>query len=309
MNLRGEHLFGRAQRMLDNGQVDQAINALTKLLGEDPDDGDAHALLSLCLIRRKRLHAAWLEAQRAAELEPESAFAHLSLGAVLTARREFKAAEQHLATALELDAESDAAHAQLARLRAAWGKPGLAMSHAVRACELAADNPGHWALRGSLEYWAGDRQAARRYATTALELDPEHLDALVLLGHCDLAGGSVDSAHEHAVWALQSDPTDEGALTLLGAIKARRSPVLGLWWRFQSFLSAGSSRRMLLLLVGIYLLYRIAMIALAEEGMSHLLGPLSIAWMAFCAYTWLAPALFWKSVRREMSTVTLRDDY
>lgn len=309
MNRRSEHLFDHAQRMLDNGQVDQAIDTLTELLGEDPDDGEAHALLSLCLVRRKRLHAARLEAQRAAELEPESVFAHLAMGAVLAARREFKVAEQHLVTALELDAESDSAHVQLARLYSAWGKPELAMAHAVRACELAADNAGNWALRGSLEYSAGDRKAAKLYATTALELDPEHLDALVLLGHCDLAAGSVQSAHEHAVWALQSDPTDEGALTLLGAIKARRSPVLGIWWRFQSFLSAGSSRRMLLLLVGIYLLYRIAMIALAEEGMDHLVGPLSIAWLGFCAYTWFAPALFWKSVRREMDTVTLRDDY
>ncbi len=309
MNRRSEHLFDHAQRMLDNGQVDQAIDTLTELLGEDPDDGDAHALLSLCLVRRKRLHAARLEAQRAAELEPESVFAHLAMGAVFAARREFKVAEQHLVTALELDAESDSAHVQLARLYSAWGKPELAMAHAVRACELAADNAGNWALRGSLEYSAGDRKAAKLYATTALELDPEHLDALVLLGHCDLAAGSVQSAREHAVWALQSDPTDEGALTLLGAIKARRSPVLGIWWRFQSFLSAGSSRRMLLLLVGIYLLYRIAMIALAEEGMDHLVGPLSIAWLGFCAYTWFAPALFWKSVRREMDTVTLRDDY
>lgn len=309
MTRRSEHLFRHAQRMLDNGQVDQAMDALTQLLGEDPDDGDAHALLSLCLVRRKRLHAAKLEAQRAAELEPESVFAHLAMGSVLTARREFTAAAQHLVAALELDPESDFPHAQLARLYEAWGKRDLAKSHAIRACEISADDAGNWALRGSLEYSAGDRKTARLYASTALEIDPEHADALVLVGHCDLSTGNVQSAREHAVWALQADPTDEGALTLLGAIKARRSPVLGLWWRFQSFLSAGSSRRMLLLLVGIYLLYRIAMITLADHGMGEMVGPLSIVWLCFCAYTWFAPALFWKSVRREMDTVALRGDY
>ena len=309
MSLHSGRLFGHAQRMLDNGQVEQAMDALIRLLGENPDDGDAHALLSLCLVRRKRLHAAKLEAQRAAELEPESVFAHLAMGAVLAARREFVPAEQHLIAALELDPESDSPHAQLARLYTAWSKSAQAMVHAVHACELAAGNPENWALRGSLDYSAGDRAGARLHATTALEIDPEHSDALVLIGHCDLAEGDVQSAQEHAVWALQADPTEEGALTLLGAIKARRSPLLGLWWRFQSLLSAGSNRRMLLLLVGIYLLYRIVLIALADNGMEKMVAPLSIAWLAFCAYTWFAPAWFWKSVRREMQTVSLRDDY
>lgn len=301
--------FRHAQLMLERGQTEQAMDALTELLGDDPDDGDAHALLAICLVRRKRLHAARLEAQRAAELDPESVFAHLAMGGVLFARREFALAEQHLSSALELDPESDQPHAQLARLYDAWGKPDDAMAHALRACELAPASASNWALRGSLEHSAGNRVAALEHAVSALEIDPEHLDALVLAGHCELASGNAHSAHEHAVWALQIDPTDEGPLTLLGAIKARQSIFLGAWWRFQSFMTAGSSRRMLLLLVGIFLVYRIVLIALGNNGMDHLVTPLAIVWLGFCAYTWFAPTLFWKSVKREMESVTLRSDY
>lgn len=231
------------------------------------------------------------------------------MGSVLLARREFVAAERHLLFAVELEPMDDSPHAQLARLYLAWGKEATAMEHAKQACELSPDTAGNWALVGLIEFSRGDRSAARLHGVQALELDPEHVDALVLVGHCDLSAGEAESAREHAVWALQSDPTDRGALTLLGAIKARRSPALGLWWRFQNFISAGSSRRSLLLLVGMYLTYRVVTIALADNGLQHLVMPLSIAWLAFCVYTWFAPSLFWKSVRREMETVVLRPDY
>lgn len=309
MSHHNQPLLERAQHLLELGQIDQAIETLIRLLGDDPEHADAHALLALCLIRRKRLHAARLEAECAAELEPESAFAHLAMGAVLVARREFKLAEQHYLSAQQLDPESDRPHAHLAALYSAWGMKPQAMDHAVQACEFAPENASNWALRGHLEFSAGNRIAAREHALAALQIDPENLDALVLVGHCELAAGDVTSAREHAAWALRIDPTDASPLTLLGAIKARESVLLGLWWRLQNFLSAGSNQRMVLMLVGVFLLYRAVMIALDENGMGHLVGPLSFLWLAFCAYTWIAPTLFWKSVRREMETVSLRSDY
>lgn len=298
-----------AERYYAHGQINEAIDALLRLLGEDPDQAGAHAFLALCLVKRKRLHAAALEAGRALELEPDSPFAHLAAAIVATAGRRFRDAETHLQSARELDPDSASIADAFARLYSAWGRDAQALVEARRACELEPGDLDYQALLASLELRRGERQKAEALAREVLAAHPEHVEALCVLGHCELAAGRTDSARDHAVWALQIDPMDAEALTLMAAVKARRSWLLGLWWRFQSYISAGSRTRAVVLLLGIFLLYRIALIALPEHGLSHWAGPLSYLWLAFCAYTWIAPSLFWRSIKRELEQVRLRPGF
>ncbi|MGH8079338.1 MAG: tetratricopeptide repeat protein [Lysobacter sp.] len=310
MNAHGNDYFYRmAERYYAHGQIDEAIDALLRLLGEDAEQSDAHAFLALCLVKRKRLHAAGLEAQRALELESESPFAHLAAAIVAIARRSFKTAQAHLSTARELDPDSAQIADAFARLYLAWGRDAQALEEARRACELDPDDVDYPALLASLELRRGDRARAEALAREVLHAHPEHVEALCVLGHCELAAGRTDSAREHAAWALQIEPTDGDALTLMAAVKARRSWLLGLWWRFQSFISAGSRTRAVVLLLGIFLLYRIALIALPQQGHAEWTGPLSYAWLAFCAYTWIAPGLFWRSLKKELEQVRLRPGF
>lgn len=304
-----EALYRMAERYYAHGQLDATIDALLRLLGEDADHSDAHAFLALCLIKRKRLHAAALEAQRALELEPESAFAHLACAVAAIAQRRFPAAQAHLQSARELAPESAAIADAFARLYRAWGRDAQALEHARRACALDPDDPDYPALLAWLELRRGERGRAEELARDVLRAHPEHVDALCVLGHCELARGQPERAREHAAWALQIDPADADALTLLAAVKARQSPLLGLWWRLQSFLSGGSRTRMVVLLLAMFLLYRIALIALPQQGLPHWVGPLSYGWLLFCAYTWIAPTLFWRSVRKELAQVRLRPGF
>lgn len=306
---RHDHFYRMAERYYANGQVDDAIDMLLQSLGEDPDQSDAHAFLSLCLIKRNRLHAAELEAGRALELEPESPFAHLAAAIAAIARRSLKQAQAHLDSARELQPDSAAIADAYARLYLAWGRDAQALEEARHACELDPDDPDYPALLASLELRRGDRARAEALARDVLRGHPEHVEALCVLGHCELAAGRTDSARDHAAWALQIDPMDGEALTLMAAVKARRSWALGLWWRFQSFISAGSRTRAVVLLIGMFLIYRIALIALPQNGLPQWTGPLSYAWLLFCAYTWIAPSLFWRSVKKELEQVKLRPGF
>lgn len=308
-DLRRSHLLDHALRLMRGGHHDQAIDVLTRVLGEAPDHSDAHAILALCLVSRKRLYAARLEAAQALSLDPDSHFAHIAMASVQIAHREFKQAEAHLDAARALAPGNADNHRIAAALHQAWGRPDRALSEIVRANQLEPDDAGIWSDYGWIEYARGERTQARAHAEQALEIDPEHIDALTLLGHCDLAAGRIEDARAHALWALQNAPGDEGALTLLAAVKARQSWVLGLWWRFQTWISAGSSRRAIALLVGMYLLYRTADIALADYGLKQWSPVLSFAWLGFCVYTWFAPSIFMRSIRRELQTVKLRPDY
>jgi tetratricopeptide (TPR) repeat protein len=295
---------------LGRGQVQDAIDTLAELLGEDADDAEAHALLSLCLVRRKRLHAAALEAASAIALDPESTLAHVASGVVAISRRKFPDAERHLLQAAELDPENDWVQRELAQLYRLWQKPAKALECARRALDLDPDEMENIVLSGRLDYDVGDYSSARERANAALGDNPEHVEALVLLGSAELALGNAKAARSHAIWALQLDPDDEGARGLLVAIKARSSWLLGLWWRFQTWVAAGSHTRAILLLVGLYVAYRSAVIVLEGQGADNrIVNGIRLVWLGFCLYTWVAPALFARALRKEMQEVSLREGF
>jgi Flp pilus assembly protein TadD len=304
------HRLNLAMDEIGRGQVVEAIETLAELLGEAPDVADAHALLALCLVRRKRLHAARLEADSAIALEPDSPLAHVAAGVVNSSRRRYAQAEAHLLEAANLDPDNDWVLRELAHLYVLWQKPARARDTAARALELQPALPENLVLSGELAMRDGRFDEAGAQALQALEQNPEHIDALVLLGHVELQRGDSRAAREHAVWALQLDPDDAGARALLGAVKARESWLLGLWWRFQSWVSAGSSTRAILLLVGLYIAYRSGVILLEGEGAdARFVDARQVAWLAFCVYTWVAPALFLRALRKEMAEVRLRPDF
>jgi tetratricopeptide (TPR) repeat protein len=308
-DLRIAQWLRHALNLLNAGHHDQAIDVLTRALGEDPDNGDAHAMLAFALVGKKRLYAAEAEAGHALALESENPFAHLAMASVSIASRKLARAEEHVNAAKALAPESAHPYRLAASLYRVWGKPQQAQDENERARALDPDDPDVWAQAGWLAFERGERDIARAQAQSALEIDPEHVDALTLLGHCDLAAGRAEEARAHALWALQQDPGDSGAMTLFAAVKARRSWLLGLWWRFQSFVNAGSGRRAIVMLLGAYLLYRVVGIAMVHNGMKEWAGFVTLAWLAFCVYTWFAPTLFWRSIRKEMKTVRLRPDY
>lgn len=303
------HAWGRAQQQLEHGQVLEAIETLASMLGKDPDDADAHALLSICLVRRKRLHAAGLEAESALALAPEHPFPHIAAAAVAVASRRFVEAEAQLLEARALEPRSSLIERNLAQLYSAWGRHADARKHAGAALEYQPDEPENLALCGELAFDSGDRGTAAQYAQRALEADPECLEALVLLGRVELATGRSDNAREHAAWALQLAPEDPGAIALLCAIKARENIFLGLWWRFQSWVSAGTQTRAIALMIGLYVAYRSTVILLAGGGQAKHATILSYVWLAFVVYTWVGPGLFQRGIKRELEQVRLREDF
>lgn len=291
------------------GQYDDAIDALCTLLGGDPDVAEAHALLAHCLLRRKRLHAAEFEAGQALALAPDSMESLVAAAAVALAKRRLDQASELLERALGIDPMSDDVLDHMARLAIVRGKEAEAVALNREAQSLDPERPDHVALGAWLALRRGDRDQARAEALRALDMDAENVEALCVLGEAHLADGRVDEAREAAAWALDIDPMSEEALSLLAGIKARRSLALGLWWRFQSFIASGSRTRAIALLIALFVAYRAAAITLEIQGLERLSLPLSIAWFGFCAYTWIAPSIFWKAVSRELRQVRLRPGF
>lgn len=125
-----------------------------------------------------------------------------------------------------------------------------------------------------------------------------------------LQRGRVDEAREHALWALRSRPSAPQTLQLMAAIKARKSPFWGLWWRLNVWMAQLGEKGTVLVLLGSYLVYRAAVIILqGDSGESEAADVLQYVWIAIIAWSWLAPLWFSRLMRRELSSVRLRREF
>lgn len=294
-----------AQAQLARGDRRGALETLRRGLAEDPEDPEAHALLSLVLLTLKRPHAAEHEAGLALSLEPLLPLAHFAAASAAMARRRFKDAGQHLQQLLELEPDDTRNLLLQARFFGLTGEKERKREVLQRALALKPDDPDTLVALGEDALERGDVERAGQWAHEALTAQPELQDALVLMGHVHLRQGRIDDAREHALWALRQDAADEGSLRLLASIKARQSPLLGLWWRYAMFMGSLGDGKGTLVLLSAFVAYRFATQAAKDLGQPGLADLIQLVWLGLAVYTWVGPALFQRMVRRELETVRL----
>ncbi len=299
----------QARRRLACGDAAGAIETLREVLAEHPEEPEPHALLAIALLAARRRHAARVEAEEAIGLGPELPDAHLALGYVRSAFRELPGAREAFQRAAALAPESDAPRLGLGRVEAAAGRRAEARAAFERALELEPGDPDALVELGELDLAEGRREGARERALAALSRLPEHEGALALMGNVLLAEGRTEEAREHALMVLREDPGSLRGLHLLCAAKARRSLLLGLWWRWNAFMSSLGDRRSILILVGLFVAQRLAVTGLRDAGLAAAASAVSYAWLAFAVYTWVGPGVFARSLRNELRSVRLRPDY
>lgn len=304
-----DRLYERARLAMSAGNLDLAIETLKELLADEPDEAQAHAWLSFCLLDQRRVHAAEVEARTATALDPDAEVAHLAMGRVLMAARKLDEAERHLSLLLER-APSDPsylrAYAELSEMK---GDVDAQLTHLERALESDPNDPDTLAALAACWIDRGNLLRAMSHARDALEQTPEHQDALVAMGRVLLRNGDVDGAREHARWALRIDPTDLGALGLITEIKAQQSRVLGLWWRYNTWMHRLGDGRGILVLLLSFAVYR-AIVILCDTGEREELGNLiRTLWSLVVLYTWIGPELYERALKKELEQVELDADY
>lgn len=225
------------------------------------------------------------------------------------AERKLDAAWEHVNVALQDDSNDADTFVLAASIRSLQGQPDAARALLGEALARDPDHVGARTELARLELDRGNTAEAQHHIDHALVADPSDLDAHVVAGYLALRRGDAADAEKHAQFALGEDAADRGALELWTAIKAHRSLWLGLWWRFNAFVSLRSERAQLGILIGSFLVVRLAIILAGAAGLENLELWLSRIWLGFCAYTWFAPAIFRRMLGRELSSVVLRDDY
>jgi tetratricopeptide (TPR) repeat protein len=286
-----------------------AIGLLRRALTEDALSAAAHALLALCLVDAKRVYAAEHEARLALELEPELAVAHLAMGHVRLGQHKLSEANRHLEELSRIDPGLQAAFRLRARVAGAQDRPGEAIAILEQARALDPEDMLTLVALGHA-YIAVRRLAeADEVSLEVLRESADSLDGLVLRGWVLLLQGKTADAREHALLAIRQAGGSGAPLTLLVATKARSSPFLGVWWRFNAWLTTMSGTRRALVLIVMFVLYRLAAIVAEQRGFATLSSAIVLAWIAFVAYTWAAVPVFRRMLRRELDPVRLRPGF
>jgi Tfp pilus assembly protein PilF len=295
------------QRRLGNHRG--ATELVQRALTLDPDHAQAHAALAFTLLGARRLPGAGIEVRLALGLDANDPYIHHVAAAVLAAERKLDDAWAHCLIALEGPAASPEAHVLGARICMLQGDRARARELLLEALALEPAHTGALTRLARLALDAGDQAEARRLITLALESDPSDREAHVVAGYVDLASGDTAGAEQHARFVMSQHAMDEDGLALWTAVQARRNWLLGVWWRWNAWISRGDERRRVALLIGMFVLARIAIIITDELGHEGLTRALTLGWLGFCAYTWFAPELFRRMLARELGTVRLDPDF
>jgi Flp pilus assembly protein TadD len=301
------YLLTFARRQMRIGNYAGAIEQLRQVLAADPTDAEAHALLAFCLHATKRLYAAEYEAQQALAAAPELPAAHLAAGGIQLTRRRFAAAERHLREALALDPTDATAYRLLASVYDGWDRRQLVEPTLRQGLQHAPDNPELIAELGLHLLHTGKLDEAEARAREALAIDAACADAVLLMGQVMLRRGDIEGAREQALLCLSGDANYAPALHLLCAAKMRANPFLGIWWRFAVWMGRFGNTNTLIIIIGSYVVYRLAGQLLEDSGHGDLASLLSILWLILCAYSWAAAGLFQKMLKKELESVRLRD--
>ncbi len=291
------------------GNHARAIQLAKQALAMDPDHARAHAVLALSLLGARRLHGATIEVGIALALDGNDAFCHYAAAVVRRAERRLDDAWSHCLVALESDTTEPYPFVLGASIRRLQGEPDAARELLDQALALKADDADTLVEYARLEHLTGNASEAQRRIEAALTASPEHQDGHVVGGHIALSKGDIAGAEEHARFALQHDAGDHDAIVLWTAIKARKSPLLGLWWRANSYTLLRSQAGQLAILIGSFLVANLLIILAGALGYERLESTLRLVWLAFCAYTWFAPGLFRRLLDQEIRQVRLDPDY
>ena len=295
------------QRRLSNYRG--ATELLRRALALDPDHARAHAALALCLLGARRLPGALIEMRAALQLDVDDPYVHYVAASVLRAARKLDDAWAHCLIALE-DPSADPHYFVLAaRICVLKSDREHARELLGQALAKSAEHTAALTELARLELAAGALDEAATQIERALVSDPADRDAHAVAGFIELARGDAAAAERHARFVLNQNSTSQSGLELWIAIKARRSRLLGAWWRWNAFVSLRTDTKKLAVLIGSYVVARVLMIVTDELGYAGVSRVLQLAWLGFCAYTWYAPVVLRKWLKQELGIVKLDPDF
>ncbi len=293
--------FEQACNQHDAGRTQAAIDLLTELLAEDPDNAAYHGLLASCLIAEKRLVAAAYENDIALKQDPSWPFLHEVRARLLLLNDKADDALEACDEALRLDPELTSAHLLKATIYSFKQDRAAAKASLDAAAALSPGSASIAIAYGDYFNEIGEHGKAYECAAEALRIDAGNVEANILMGETQLALGKTDEAINHAKFAIMQDPASEEALRLFAHIKMRNNWFIGAWWRFNSWISTLGNAKAALVLIGGFLGFNLFSVIAGDLGYPGTSRFLSSAWLILVVYSWVGIPMYRKALDKELA--------
>lgn len=282
----------RAGMLVQQRRYEQAQQEVGRALGDNPDDGAAHALLALCQSEQDLHQKAADSAKQALALSPSDPEVWTMAAHVALKRNDLDECERlaNGATALApFDARPYVTRASVLAHKKRWKE---CLAAAEQALAIDPDHTSALNLRslanrglGRSEGYAGDIQQA-------LRSNPEDSYTHANAGWACLEQGDAKGAQTHFREAIRLDPTNETAR--IGVLETTKAAFPFYRWFLGLMLKLHKlpAKYQIGLLVGMWVLMQF-LLRLAD--MSPILAlvavPIVLVYMCFCVATW-----FWQPI-------------
>jgi Tfp pilus assembly protein PilF len=286
-------MIEKALLLLQRSRYDLAEQELRRVLAQDPEDAQAHALLACSLAEQNKLPEAESSARDAIQLAPDHPYCHYIMGWIKLQKDDLPNARRAVEEALRLDPQSSDYHGlrALIYLRAQrWQEALDAANEGLRHDPTHQNCLNH---RATALVKLNRPEEAQQTIGRALQENPENEHTHANLGWAYLHQGQHQKALEHFSEALRLDPNlDYARQGLVEALKARYFLYRWLlqFFLWMSRLSPGVRGG---LIVGAYVLVRVLRdVARQYPGVAPLILPIVSFYAIFVLLTWIIDPLF-----------------
>ena len=282
----------RAQHLLQLNRHAEAESEIRKALANDPEDGDALALLAVCRMNAKSFGEAEELASQAVARHPDSPFFYLVLGQACFYNRHIERAKEAIAEGLQLEPYNPAFFHLLAQIEFYAENWESALWQTERGLELDPENVDIVNLRAQALVKLNRKADASATLDYALHKAPENSYSHANMGWVAIEQDKYDEAVRHFLEALRLEPENDYARDgLKEAIKGKNLLYRGI---LKYFLWMGKLQEQgrWAFVIGAYVIYRI-LLAVGKNvpQLAPLVYPLAAFYVLFAFSSWISKPL------------------
>lgn len=279
--------LSRIQLLISQSKFDLAEKEVRLYLTENPNFGDAHALLAIALLGLSKKKESVEEAKAAVGLAPYSSFCYYVLCKCYIGVDDIVNAEAAIRNAIRIAPDDGDFFNILALILHDTKRVEEALETINKALSLNPEEPDYKNTKSIILRKLNRKSEAASLADESLKDNPESSMAFAVKGWAVLEKGDVDDALVCFKSSLAIDPTNEYAKSgLVMALKAQNF-LFNQFYRFSLWVSSLSSGMRMAIVFGLIIFVRI-LNSVQEKSpeLKPILIPIIAAYFVFVFLTW-----------------------
>ncbi len=289
--MQSEANFQRGYQLFEIGRFSDAITYFKKTLSEDIDHFEAKFYLAQSFLQLNESEKAKDLIQGLIGITPNYSGLYFLLSKTYLQEDDIEKSLESIEMAISLDPHDEDSFGQKSYILLHQKKYEDALYFADEGLKLNAKSRSCLNARATALTKLKRKEETKITIEHLLNDDPENAFSHANVGWSHLENNNIEDASLHFKEALKLDPNSEYARDgMLTTIKAKNR-LYNLYLRYSFWISNKSDKHQWMYIIGIYLVYRLALKVLSYSGLTILTIPLVILYLFIALGTWIMEPL------------------